>query len=134
MKSKQNDLSFIPGVSADYGVSVKKTHQQDKQSVKKSIQLLEKQYSEQKLDQLINAIYPEYKKYMELKKILEKKQKQLLNKKGATKTEAQKLLNNKGATQTVAQTEAQKELSFVKKQINRLNNKIENYKKKMMTK
>ena len=120
MKSKQNDLSFIPGVSADYGVSVKKTHQQDKQSVKKSIQLLEKQYSEQKLDQLINAIYPEYKKYMELKKILEKKQKQLLNK--------------KGATQTVAQTEAQKELSFVKKQINRLNNKIENYKKKMMTK
>lgn len=119
MKSKQNDLSFIPGVSADYGVTVKKT-QQDKQSIKKSIQLLEKQYSEQKLDQLRDAIYPEYKQYMKLKKILEKKQEQLLN--------------NKGATQTVEQKEAQKELGFVKKQIERLNKKIELQRKKMMTK
>lgn len=60
MKTKQNDLSFIPGVSSDYGV---KKGQQNKQSIKESIQLLEKQYSEKELDQLTDAIYPEYKQY-----------------------------------------------------------------------
>ena len=114
MKTKQNDLSFIPGVSSDYGV---KKGQQNKQSIKESIQLLEKQYSEKELDQLTDAIYPEYKQYMKLKKILEKKQEQLLN--------------NKGAKQTVAQKAAQEELSFVKRQIKRLNKKIEIEKKKM---
>ena len=53
MKTKQNDLSFIPGVSSDYGV---KKGQQNKQSIKESIQLLEKQYSEKELDQLTDAI------------------------------------------------------------------------------
>lgn len=54
---------------------------------------------------------------MKLKKILEKKQEQLLN--------------NKGAKPTVAQKAVQEELSFVKRQIKRLNKKIEIEKKKM---
>ena len=104
MKSKQNDLSFIPGVSADYGV---KNNQQNK----KSIQLIENNYSEQKLDQLRSYIYPEYKQYMKLKEILEKKQRQLLDK--------------KAAKQTLVEKAAQEELSFVRKQIKRINQKTQ---------